>query len=84
MMAAQRGGRNAGESPQRCLCPLRCALHQPRAFVCIEAGAVHVARRTIILNAQMRVSRRVVRDGHRLAVAFAFARRACRGSGVHT
>ncbi len=35
------------------------------------------------LDAHMRVSRRVVRDGHRLAAAFAFARRACRGSGVH-
>jgi len=45
---AQRGRRNAGECPQQCLCPLRCAVHQLRAFVCIEAGAVHAARRTVI------------------------------------
>ena len=36
------------------------------------------------LDAHMRVSRRVVRDGHRLAAAFACGRPACRGSGVYT
>ncbi len=35
------------------------------------------------LDVHMRVSRRVVRDGHRLAAAFARAKRACRGSGVY-
>ncbi len=68
-----------------------------RSGVCARFGAPSIShKRSFALNeerstgrvassflaAHMRMSRRVVRDGHRLAAAFASTRRACNASGV--